>query len=164
MANLGNSFDGDALAAWMPVLTLLLLLFGFLGASTTIPASLASRDRLNRRLGRASMANLARSLVAAAGRGLLQFLGFFLVFKFQEVGHIEEGVALQAHIHKCGLHAGQDPCDAAVVNGAGQGVFVFAFVVDLRELIVFKDCKPRFMRRAGNANLFCHRTFPSSAY
>jgi hypothetical protein len=28
-------------------------------------------------------------------------------------------------------------------------------------LIVFKNCKPGFMRRAGDANLFCHRTFPS---
>jgi hypothetical protein len=29
-------------------------------------------------------------------------------------------------------------------------------------LIVFKNCEPRFVRRAGDANLFCHRTFPSS--
>jgi hypothetical protein len=29
-------------------------------------------------------------------------------------------------------------------------------------LIVFKNCKPRFVRGAGDTNLFCHRTFPSS--
>ncbi len=108
------------------------------------------------------MPDFARRLVGAAGRGFFQLVGLFRVFQLHEVGYIEEGVALQAHIDKGGLHAGQDAGDAAVVNGAGQGVFVFAFVVDFRELIVFKDCKPRFMRRAGDANLFCHRTFPSS--
>ena len=50
---------------------------------------------------------------------------------------------------------------AAVINRSGQGVFVFAFVVDFRELIVFKNCQPRFMRRAGDTNFLCHRTFPS---
>ncbi len=55
------------------------------------------------------------------------------------------------------------PCDASVVNGTREGVLVFAFVVDFRELIVFKNRKPRLMRRAGNTNFLCHRTFPSGS-
>ena len=105
--------------------------------------------------------DLAGRLVAAAGRGFFELVGLFRVFEFEEVGYIEEGVAFEAHVHKGGLHAGQDAGDATVVNGPRQGVLVFAFVVDFRELIVFKDCKPRFMRRGGDADLFCHRTFPS---
>ena len=108
------------------------------------------------------MPNLARRLVAAAGRGFFQLIGLFRVFELQEVGYIKEGIALQANVHKCRLHAGQNAGDAPVVNRPGQGVLVFAFVVNLRELIVFKDCKPRFMRRTGNTDFFCHRTFPSS--
>ncbi len=96
----------------------------------------------------AAVPNFAGWLVGAAGRRLFQFVGLFLVFKLQKVGYIEERVALQANIDKCRLHAGQDPGDAPVVNGARQGVFIFAFVVDFRELIVFKNRKPRLMRRA----------------
>src|ERR1035437_1649080 len=105
-------------------------------------------------------AALAGRLVAARGRCFFQLVGFFLVFEFQKVGYVEERVALQTHIHEGRLHAGQDAGDATVVNRPGQGVLVFAFVVDFRELIVFKNCKPRLMRRAGDANLYCHRTFP----
>ncbi len=98
-------------------------------------------------VGAGGVAHLARGLATARDGGLFNFVGFFLVFQLQEVGYIEEGVALQAHVHKGGLHAGQHPGDAAVIDGPRQGVLVFAFVVDLRELIVFQDCQPRFMRR-----------------
>ncbi len=107
-----------------------------------------------------SLVHFAGRLIGVAGGRLFQFVGFFLILKFEEVGHIEEGVAFEAYVDKCRLHAGQNPGYAPVVNGTGQCVFVFAFVIDFRELIVFKYCQPRLMRRAGDANLFCHRTFP----
>jgi hypothetical protein len=72
-----------------------------------------------------------------ARRSLLKFVGLFRVFEFEEVGYIEERIALQAHVHEGGLHARENPCNSAVVNGARKCVLVFAFVVDFRELIVF---------------------------
>ncbi len=107
------------------------------------------------------VADFAGSLVGAACGSLFQFVGLFRVLELHEVGYVEEGVALETEVYKSGLHAGQDAGDAPVVNGPCKGVLVFAFVVDFRELIVFKNCKPRLMRRAGNTNLFCHRTLPS---
>ena len=94
------------------------------------------------------MPHFAWWLVWAAGVGLFQFVGFFLVFKLHEVRYIKEGVAFEAYVDKCRLHAGQDARDSPVVNGTSQRIFVFAFVIDFRELIVFKNRKPRFMRRA----------------
>ena len=81
--------------------------------------------------------NFARSRLPAARRGLFQFVGLLLVFELDEVGYVEERIALQAKVDKCRLHAGQNPCHAAFVNGTREGIFVFAFVVDFRELIVF---------------------------
>jgi hypothetical protein len=56
------------------------------------------------------------------------------------VGYIKEGVALQTQVYKGRLHAGQYAGDAPIVNGPCKGVLVFAFVIDFRELIVFKNC------------------------
>jgi hypothetical protein len=78
---------------------------------------------------------LARSLAACCG--LLQFVCLFLVFELDKVGHIKKRVSLQTQIDECRLHAGQNACDSSVVNGTREGVLVFAFVVDFRELIVF---------------------------
>jgi hypothetical protein len=78
-----------------------------------------------------------RGLVPAAYCSLLQFVGFFLVFHLKEVSDVKEGVSLEPNVNKCRLHAGEHACDAAVVNRPRQGVLVFAFVVNFRELIVF---------------------------
>jgi len=106
-------------------------------------------------------ADLAHLLAARAGCGFLYLIGLFRVFQLHEVGNVEERVALQAHIDKSRLHARQYAGDAPVINGPRQGVFVFAFVINFRELIVFKNCKPRFVRRTGNTNFLCHHAFPS---
>jgi hypothetical protein len=109
------------------------------------------------------MPDLARGLPGSTRRGLLQLVGLFLIFKLDEVGYVEKRVPLQPQIDKRRLHTGQNACHSSVVNGTREGVFVFAFVVDFRELIVFQNRKPRLMRRAGNANFFCHRAFPSGS-
>jgi hypothetical protein len=62
------------------------------------------------------VADLAGRLVAAGDRSFFKLVGLFRVFKLKEVGYIEEGVALQAYIYKCRLHAGQDAGYAAVIN------------------------------------------------
>ena len=50
---------------------------------------------------------------------------------FQKVGDVQEGVALQAHIDKSRLHARQHAGHTAVIDRAGEGVFVLALVVNL---------------------------------
>jgi len=106
------------------------------------------------------VAHFLDRLIAARDRGPFDLFAVFLVFKFQEVCDIEERVALQPEVNECGLHAGKHARYAAVVNGASEGVLVFAFVIDFSELVVFQDREPRLMRRRGNTNLFCHLAFP----
>ncbi len=150
----GRAFNGRTTVSARAVLPLLVL--------TTV--GLATVRLLARALfvPVATVVHFAGRLIGVAGSCFFQFVGFFLVFQLEKVGYIEEGVAFKSYVDKCRLHAGQDARDPPVVNGTGQCVFIFAFVIDFRELIVFKDCKPRLMRRAGDANLFCHRTFPPS--
>jgi len=87
-----------------------------------------------------------RRAIGCWQRGALKFAGVFLLFK--KVGDVEEGVALQANVDKCRLHAWQDAGDLAFVHGAGKGVFVFAFVMDFDELFVFNDGETGFVRSA----------------
>jgi len=163
---IGYGFDGKAaffgltLRSWMLGPGFLLLIRSLIELLTGAPLSSIAATVSPVR-GRA-MADLSWSLAAPTGSGFFNLVGLFRVFEFEEVGYIEEGVALQAHVHKGGLHAGQNAGDAAVVNRPRQRVLVFAFVVYFRELIVFKNCKPRLMRRGGDADFLCHRTFPSS--
>ena len=65
------------------------------------------------------------------------FVQFVLILQLHEVGDVEEGIAFQANIHECRLHAGQHPGYAAFVDGTCQGVFVFTFQVDFCQLVVF---------------------------
>src|SRR5262249_43150820 len=58
---------------------------------------------------------------------------------FHEVGNIEEGIALEADVHKGGLHAREDAGDFAVIDGACEGVFVLALVIDFGKGVVFDD-------------------------
>jgi hypothetical protein len=88
-------------------------------------------------IGRIRVPNFTRRRCGTAGRSFLKLVGLFRIFELEEVGHIKERVALQANVHKCGLHARKNSCDSTVVNGARECVLVFAFVVDFRELIVF---------------------------
>jgi len=67
---------------------------------------------------------------------------------FEKIGDIKKRVALQPEIDKRRLHSWQNARYTAFVNGTREGIFVFALVVDLCELIIFQNCKPRFMRRA----------------
>jgi hypothetical protein len=96
----------------------------------------------------APVPDFVRRLVARRRSGPLNFVGVFLVFELYKVCYIKEGVALKSKVDKCRLHAGQNARNASVIYRARKRVLVFAFVVDFRELIVFKNCKPRFMRRA----------------
>ena len=56
---------------------------------------------------------------------------------FEKVGDVEKCVALETQVDECRLHAWQNARNTAFVNGTREGIFVFALVVDFRELIVF---------------------------
>jgi hypothetical protein len=78
---------------------------------------------------------------AVAGGGSVKLFGVGRLL--HEVGDVEEGVALQANLHEGRLHAGKHARDAAVVDGAGEGVFVLALVVDLGEGFSFSTMARR---------------------
>ena len=96
---------------------------------------------------------LSTTIVARALRlraALRQGDVFFAVFTFfGKIGDVEEGIAFEANVDEGRLHAGKDAGDAAFVDGASEGVFVLAFVIDFRQTIVFDECQPGFMRGAG---------------
>jgi hypothetical protein len=92
------------------------------------------------------------ALLVSRKVGALKLFAIFLLF--QEIGDVKEGVAFKANIDEGRLHSGKHPGYAALVDGPCQGVFVFAFVVDFGELVVFENRQPRLVRGGGNANFF----------
>src|SRR5690242_6360454 len=70
-----------------------------------------------------------------------------VIFHFEEIGDVEEGVALQANINEGGLHSGEDAGNAPLVDGSSEGVFVFALVINFCELIVLVHRNLGFVRR-----------------
>jgi hypothetical protein len=86
----------------------------------------------------------ARALAAIEIRGV--------ALLFHEIGDVEKRVALQADVHKTGLHARQHTRYASVINRARESVLILALVIDLSEFVLFDDRQPRLMRRAGDIN------------
>ena len=48
-----------------------------------------------------------------------KFVEFVLIFQFHEIRDVEEGIALQAYVHKSGLHAWQHAGYTAFIDRAG---------------------------------------------
>jgi hypothetical protein len=123
--------------------------------------------RITRTVGASTITAAAASAIAAAafpvaGGGFSGFELFGVAGFFKEISDVEEGVALQANVHKTGLHAGKDARDATVVNGAGERVLILALVIDFREFVFFDDSQTRLMRRAGYINFFRHTALLSA--
>jgi hypothetical protein len=74
-------------------------------------SSLGSRRPLFARL-------LAASAGAAIGCGAFKVGRVFLLL-FEEIGDVEEGVPFESDVDKRGLHAGKNPGDTALIDGAG---------------------------------------------
>src|ERR1700722_13498352 len=49
---------------------------------------------------------------------------------FENVAYVKEGIAIQADIHKRGLHAGEDAGDSALVDAANESELFFALDVN----------------------------------
>jgi hypothetical protein len=60
-----------------------------------------------------------------------------LVVVFEEIGDVQEGIALQAYVDKCRLHARQHPRDSTFMDTARQRVFILPLVENFNYLIVF---------------------------
>jgi hypothetical protein len=75
---------------------------------------------------------------------------------FEKIGDIEEGVAFQAEVHEGGLHAGQDPRDAAFVNAAGERILVGALKINFYQLILFEDSYFSLMAIGANHQFLTH--------
>ena len=68
----------------------------------------------------ARVARLTASAVTAIAAGIAALeVGRILFLLLEEVGDVEKGVAFESNIDKRGLHAGKNPGDTALVNGAG---------------------------------------------
>ena len=70
------------------------------------------------RRGWARLALLPRLAAIAVAVATLEFRRVFFLF-FEEIRDVEKSVALEAEVDKRGLHAGKNPGDTALVNGAG---------------------------------------------
>ncbi len=81
-----------------------------------------------------SVAPLAAALVLVVARELVE-----LVERVDDVGDVEEAVALEAEVDEGGLHAGQDFRDPALVDVADDAAVPFAFDEDFGDEIVFED-------------------------
>jgi len=80
------------------------------------------------------------NLIFHAGHNLVVF---FVVF--EEIGDVQEGVAIQADVDKSRLHARQHPRHPALVDASRQGIFVLPLVVNLDYLIFLDYRNTRFV-------------------
>jgi hypothetical protein len=68
---------------------------------------------------------------ASFGSGALDAVVVQVFVFFEEVGHVEERVALQAQVHEGGLHAGEYARNASFMDAARERIFIRALEVDL---------------------------------
>src|ERR1700729_839722 len=61
---------------------------------------------------------LATPAGAAVGGGAFEVGRVFFLF-FQKIGDVEESVPFESDVDKRGLHAGKNPGDTALIDGAG---------------------------------------------
>ena len=75
---------------------------------------------------------------------------------FEEVRNVKEGVSLEADIHECGLHAGQDFRYLTFIYVADDALRSVPLDVKLNELVVLEDRKLGLLRCRGNDQFFLH--------
>ncbi len=79
-----------------------------------------------------------------------------LVMLLQEIRDVEECVALQAKVHKSGLHAGEHASHAPLVDTARERILVGALEVHLHQLIVFEKRHSGLMPVGRDHHLLAH--------
>ncbi len=91
--------------------------------------------------------------------GLLDFLdglAFELFQVFDEIGDVEEGVAVQPDVYEGRLHPGQDPGDPAFVDAADQSELFLALNVNFDDSPLFQQGHLGLVGRSGNHHLLGH--------
>jgi len=79
-----------------------------------------------------------------------------LLHRVDDVGDVEEAVALEADVDERGLHAGEDFRDAAFVDVADDAALPLPFDEDLGDEIVFENGRHRFVAIRGDDHLLGH--------
>ena len=92
-----------------------------------------------------------RDLVLVAGLEPVELLD-----GVDDLGDVEERVALEADINEGGLHAGQHLRDPALVDIADHAALTLALDEDLDDLIVFEDRDTRVVVARGDDHLLVH--------
>ncbi len=81
--------------------------------------------------------------VFCVGSALLRLIdddSFKLFFFVEEVRNVKERIAFESDVDEGGLHSGQDPHHASLVNVADDSLMLFStFNVELSDLVVFND-------------------------
>ena len=73
-----------------------------------------------------------------------------------QVGHVQEGSALQADVDEGRLHAGQHPRHLAQVDVADDAPLQRALDVQLLDGAVLDDGHPRLLRRPVDQDVLLH--------
>ena len=110
--------------------------------SAAAPAS-ARRDLRDRRE--------HRGLVLVAGLQPVELLD-----GVDDLGDVQERVALETDVNKGGLHAGEHLRDPALVDIADDAPLPLAFDEDLDDLILFEDRDTRVVIARGDDHLLVH--------
>ena len=79
-----------------------------------------------------------------------------LVQRVDDVGDVEEAVALEAEIDEGGLHAGQDFRDPALVDVADDAAVAFALDEDFGDQVVLENGHHRLVAVRGDDHLLVH--------
>src|SRR4029079_15818754 len=79
-----------------------------------------------------------------------------LVEGVDDVGDVEEAVALEAEVDEGGLHAGEDFRDPAFVDVADDTAVPLAFDEYFRDEVVFENGHHRFVAIGGDNHLLRH--------
>ncbi len=64
------------------------------------------------------------------GRGFVAVTVIVIFEIFKNITDVQEGVAVQADIDECRLHAGKNAGDSAFVDAADEGEFFFALDIN----------------------------------
>ena len=117
--------------------------------------------RQNRLRGCLALARGGRALGGSRGRlegrrGAAATEGVEVVHFLSDVGHVQEGVLLEADVHEGRLHAGQDARHAPLVDVSDRAALLPALDLHLGHASLFEDRDARFAFGGGDEKLFRH--------
>ena len=105
----------------------------------------------------ARIAALLAVAVVLARFELLEFLE-----RVDDVGHVEEAVALETDVDERRLHAGQHLRHPALVDVAGDAALPFPLDEDFSDQVVFENGDDGFVAIRGDDHLLSHSRTPEA--